>query len=147
MRVKITYSVQTEHFPDEVGAIMARIATGLSHAAESLGSVESGFKHHQTAEENAEAAMTVGAIVDRARKNLADLDHRLADCMQLLAGYHQFVLSPSPTADADEDKTLPDPEEVLDEAEVAAEEVLSELQDEFENLMSIAAEEVANEDA
>ena len=144
MRVKITYSVEAEHFPDEIGAMLSRVATGLSHAAESLRSVEGGFKHQQTAEENGEAAMTAGAVVDRARKNLADLDHRLADCMQLLSGYYQFVLDPPPTPVA-EDRALPDPEEVFEETEVAAEEVLSELQDEFENLMSIASQEAADE--
>ena len=75
MKVNISYAVELQDVPAEVGKLLFNVA---SHMTVLLNDVE------EVAAANPTKAI---ASITRIREGLADLDLRLADCSSILAGY------------------------------------------------------------
>ena len=85
MKVSITYSVELDEIPDKV-------RTFLVEASESSVGIQAGLKHVVSMADNNTSIDEQLTQIDKLRRQLADIDHTLLDCSEILHGYQKALV-------------------------------------------------------
>tara|TARA_B100000424_G_C22528532_1_gene302571 strand:- start:46 stop:381 length:336 start_codon:yes stop_codon:yes gene_type:complete len=85
MKVSITYSVELDEIPDKV-------RTFLVEASESSVGIQAGLKYVISMADNNTSIDEQLTQIDKLRRQLADIDHTLLDCSEILHGYQKALV-------------------------------------------------------
>jgi len=96
MRVRISYSVELEHVPQEVVRILDGSLDKICLIRDEIETLMYDIENDTT---NAHRA---GKIIQELRQDLARLDHELTDSDSILQGYYQATKEPEEEKDVSE---------------------------------------------
>lgn len=85
MKVSITYSVELDEIPDKVRKF-------LVEASESSVGVQAGLKYVISMADSGTSIDKQLDQIDKVRRQLADIDHTLLDCSEILHGYQKALV-------------------------------------------------------
>ena len=90
MRVRLTYSVELEEVPDAVAELIEGELYRVDNLKENIGQA-----YEALCQEDPHLDL-VAKSIDKARKALSDIDTRLNECANILAGYERAIEPPQP---------------------------------------------------
>lgn len=95
MRVRISYSVELEHVPQEVVRILDGSLDKICLIRDEIETLMYDIENDTT------NAHRVGKIIQELRQDLARLDHELTDSDSIIQGYYKTTAKPEITGDRD----------------------------------------------
>ena len=85
MKVNITYSVELEEIPDKVREFLVK-------ASESSVGIQAGLKYVISMADSGTSIDEQLTQIDKIRRQMADIDHTLLDCSEILHGYQKALV-------------------------------------------------------